>query len=348
MNLFGGSTLNRRVLLLFSIAAAFISLTGFSPVNKPVPFADAYHDGYQLVLWKHHDDATLKKIIARVQETGATHLTVPYFGCQSSITSADVGSCHVRDRETEQSVRAAQIAAMMGMDVSFLPIIVTPKWDWRALFDPIDVDGWFVSYKAWLKNMVQIANQVHAKEFIVGTEFTKLYRYEDRWSQLLKEFHELFAGPLIVTVNWDSIDHKFWKDADAIGISEYESLSSTENPSQAELDRGMQKVKSKLLRIANKWHRPLHLTEIGFPSTHAAALHPWLAESADGVDPQLQARCFEAFRNTWKNEPLLVRASIWATSDPGASDASWSFETIGKPAESSIRDLFSERAQLGN
>src|SRR5689334_12198490 len=78
----------------------FSSWCSAAPARAPVPFTDAGHDGYVLTLW----DAELPRevlatLFARMKDTGARHLTIPLFGCQSDPGSADVGSCQIASRE---------------------------------------------------------------------------------------------------------------------------------------------------------------------------------------------------------------------------------------------------------
>jgi hypothetical protein len=333
----GFAMLTLGVFFLFNSAQGWaFSEAAPVPVSPPaVPFTDAYHDGYVYVAWATYSDADLSKTIARVKQTGATHLT---------ITSSDVGACSVGSQE--QAIREAKIATAQGMGVTFLPIVTTPKWDWRGEFNPDDVDAWFVSYKAWLKGLAEIANQLQATDFVVGSELSILYDDESHWSDLLDEFHGIFNGPLIVTVNWSKLDYSFWSHADAIGISSYFPLSTSDSPTQDDLDAGMNSVKNQMLEVSHKWNRPIYITEIGFSSTKTAAKTPWLSDASDGVDQSLQAACFESIRRAWSSESSLARLSIWATGDLTSPDYSYSFETVGKLAEAPIAQFFAERSKL--
>jgi hypothetical protein len=71
---------------------------------------------------------------------------------------------------------------------------------------------------------------------VVGSEFTRLYRYDDRWKQVLRDVRQDFAEPLVIAVNWGDMEHTFWEEADAIGVSSYYPLSTQTDPSQTELD----------------------------------------------------------------------------------------------------------------
>lgn len=343
----------KAVTAVFGILAWFLgmaaALVGASPAGarEPMRFQDAYHDGYALVLWENTSVDELETKLARIRQTGATHLIIPYFGCQSDIHSSDVGSCQVLFR-TAANVLARDAIELGFTEVSYLPIVATPDWQWRGYFDPKDVDGWFKSYTAWIKGVARDAKKLGMKELVVGSEMTKLYRYEDQWKKVLAEVRTVFDGPLVLTVNWGDTDHSFWADADAIGVSAYYPLSDNVNPTQDELDAAWQARRAEFHALSNQWQRPIHITETGYSSVSSAAHTPWAAAPGDTSDLALQARCFEAFRKAWSGDRSLVRANIWATEveSPDSGGFSMSFETIGKPAEEVLKRFFSERLDL--
>jgi hypothetical protein len=331
-----------QAMLIFVIF--FASLFG-SRAQAFTPLQNQHKDGYVFVLWSSYTDDAINAMLERISQTSAKFLTIPYFGCQTTITSSDVGACSVGSQD--QAVHEAELAIAKGFQVTFLPIIATPTWEWRGTFQPTDVNAWFASYQAWLQNLVQIANSLHMSELIVGSEFSLLYQYESQWSALLKSLRPIYAGSLIVTVNWgNDIDYSFWADADAIGISTYFPLTQVPNPTQDELDAGMLANRNLIMSISQKYSRPLYFAEIGFPSTNVAASSPWQALASDGSNFQLQADCYQSFLKVWGNEPGLARASVWATGDLTDSGYATSFETLNKPAEIPIRAFFQARNSL--
>jgi len=334
-----------RIGLYFSLVV-FSLFVFFSQAQATVPFQDPYQDGFVFVTWATYADADLSKMLSRVRQTGSQHITIPYFGCQSSKTSNDVGACSVGSQE--QALRVAKLARNMGFGATFLPIVVTPKWDWRGEFEPSDIDAWFASYKAWLKGLAQISSDLGMSELVVGSEFSKIYEYGSRWSDLLNEFHALYKMPLVVTVNWSKLDYSFWAQADAIGVSVYFPLTAQDTATQNDLDAGAMEIKNKIMKVSKKWNLPLYFTEFGFPSTKLAAKAPWQAQASDGEDMDQQHACFEAFRKAWGEEKTLVRAMVWATSDLNATDYHFSYEILGKPAEESVATFFSSRNELSH
>jgi hypothetical protein len=340
----------------FSIA--FLSCARAAYARTPIPFTNPGKDGLVLVLWSDYTDAAIQQMLERIKQTGTTTISLPLFGCQTSITSSDVGACSLvasqfEDKtlgkqlaaERDTAIHLAQLAIAAGLQPVFLPIIATPKWDWRGFFDPTDVNAWFQSYDIWIKGVAQDANQLGMKELIVGSEFTKLYAYGSNWSSLLADVRTTFSGPLIVTVNWGQLDFGFWDQADAIGVSEYYPITSLDNPTQAELDQGAQSVKQSIMSAGEKYGRPIYLTEVGFPSTVNGAKVPWQIFEADPSDFALQAQCFQAFSNAWSNEPQLARSFVWATGDLSDPQYANSYEILGKPAEAVMKSFFAARAQ---
>lgn len=307
--------------------------------RTPVPFVDAGQHGYVLMLWKDPTPQELDTVLDRIEQSGSKHLTVPYFGCQSTIHSSDVGACELKNRMNASLI--ARQAVVRGFNVSFLPIVATPKWDWRGFFEPTDVEAWFRSYTQWVKKLAREARELGMKELVVSTEFSKLYRHENQWRRLLEEVRAEFGGPLVITTNWDDLKHHFWDAADAIGMSGYFPLSESEQPSQAELDAAWRLRRVELSALAKKWNRPLHLTEVGYPSVPTAAKTPWAYDGRTS-DFAVQARCFEAFRKAWSGDPALARVNIWATEGGNAALPSFSygFEPLGKPAEDILRRFF--------
>jgi hypothetical protein len=277
-----------------------------------------------------------------MKATGARHLTIPVLGCQTAPASEDVGACVVASRA--RALDLARAGRDAGLTVGFLPIVEGKRWEWRGEFEPDDRARWFERYTRWIVDLARDARRVGASELCVGTELTRLYRHAEEWSRVLAEVRGEFSGPLVVTVNWSDLDLGFWGDADAIGVSAYHPLASHGGASQEELDAGWRAIRDAIRRVARAHERPVHISEIGYPSMTHAAERPWDGATESPPDPDLQARCFEAFRRAWEGDRDLVRVNVWAAGDPRVPDP-LGFGTFGKPAEAVIRRMFRERAR---
>ena len=346
------------LLCLFVLPVVFPT---FLWAREPVPFSHLYQDGYVLLIWNERvSDSEIESTFLRLKAAGAQHLTLPFFGCQTNLKSTDVGSCQVRS--IEFSIHLAERAIANGFRVSLLPILVTQDWEWRGFFEPHDVKAWFLSYTRWILEIAKEAERLGTEEFVVGSEFSRLNRYEQQWESVVRAVRNVFKGPLILTVNWDEPERGFWDSVDAIGVSAYFPLSERVNPTQEELDSAWLKRRESLTRLSQRWQRPLYFTELGYFNASSAARTPWAPHPGDLRDEDLQARCFKAFKKAWGDVRELARFSVWSVhpegagfyGDPGLSGPRFVSEILpsitdnplGNPAEKILRELFLKRLNL--
>jgi hypothetical protein len=288
----------------------------------------------------------LDSMFQRLKKAGTRHIEVVFTGCQTDIHSSDVDGCQLRDWSFMVSVLDRSIAN--GFDTTILPLMVTAHYEWRGFFDPTDVDTWFKNYTRWILKVAALAESRKLKEQVIGTEYKILQKYESQWRSVITEVRKVYHGPLIYTGNWDQLDVPFWDAVDAVGISAYFPLSTEKDPPQADLNKAWAELKTKLLALAAKWNRPLHMTEVGYVSGATTAATPWHTPAGDIPDEPLQMRCFEAFRQAWKGEKNLVRASVWATSGPESAGVDVSADPVGRQAEATLNAFFQERAGLAH
>lgn len=304
-----------------------------------------YNDGYIPVLWHWNastPDTQFNTILDRLAHSPSRNLTFPVIGCQSTITSDDIGDCAAQAPET--MFHLAKLAQNRGFKVTFLPIMMTVTWQWRGFFDPARPAEWFKNYEAWLLGILSRARAMglRPQEFIAGTEFVKLYRYEAQWSALIANLRQHFNGPITLTANWDSLDHGFWRDTDSIGVSAYFPLfrDITRRPTQTELTQAWVEIRDRLLALSRKYSKPIHLTEIGYTASPLTAVKPWepvsLEYQQSGATPDyaLQAMCYRAFFETWKDvgAAALARVNFWSVGDLSVPSEAWNHNVLGTPA----------------
>jgi hypothetical protein len=323
-------------IVLFNFGAAAGS------IHTPREFKNPYHDGYVLTLWNSsYTDEELDQILQRIKTAGARHVSVAHFGCQTDLKSADVDGCE--NRPYDLTLRAVVRAQQLGFDVSLLPLMATRDWKWRGYFDPTDLNLWFENYTKWITKIAADAEKLKLNELVVGSEFSILQKHTDKWRAVIQEVKKVFSGPIVFTVNWDSLKIGFWDEADAIGVSAYFSLSKSTDPTQKELDKGWEQRKQTLIALSNEHSRPIHITEFGYTNTNTTASTPWYTAPDAKRDDQLQARCFEAFRRNWKSESKLVRANVWSVNEAGESKNEITGSPIGKPAEGVLKEYFERK-----
>jgi len=302
-----------------------------------------------IFLWPHKEfnPKIYNQYLTSIAQLGAKRIVIPYWGCQKSKTASDAAGCQIASPTMIR--QQAEIAMAKGFTVSFLPIVATQTRDWRGDFEPENIELWFSTYTTWIQGVAEVAEELHMPEFVVATEFKKLYKYESHWRQLLKDVRSVFKGPLIITANWDDLNLPFWDAVDAIGFSYYFPLAKSKNPTDLELDQSHLAHKKMLLALSQKYRKPLHMTEIGYPSLDSAAMEPWFFPSplkkSTPPNLELQKLCFESFVRIWGNEPRVIHTGFWQINHPEGAYAPYNFEILGKPIAEAIANYLKLRAR---
>jgi hypothetical protein len=149
---------------------------------------------------------------------------------------------------------------------------------------------------------------------------------------------EVYHGKLTYAANWDREFEgiAFWDALDFAGVQAYFPLSEKSDPTLEELMAGWRKPIAVLERVAGEIHRPVVFTEIGYKSADRASVEPWRWGTDDHVNPEQQARCYEAmFRAAWR-KPWFRGAFFWKWYphfDTSRSSEDKNFTPQGKPAE---------------
>ncbi|MBX9765961.1 MAG: hypothetical protein K2X47_01705, partial [Bdellovibrionales bacterium] len=242
--------LKRLILLGFLFATQLLTVPATAQLGLPGDISQIFSRGrfklgwvggnetraMILVIWDQKiSDRDLNGFVDRMLQSGARHIVIPVWGCQSNSVANDVGSCRVFDPNFH--MRQAWALQAKGLQTSFLPIVSTPQWEWRGMFRPSNLDHWFWNYKQWILKLAAQAKGLGQKQLVVATEFSKdLYQHTDRWKDVAREVRKAYQGKIIITTNWDQIDFGFWSELDAIGFSAYFPISPKANPTQEELN----------------------------------------------------------------------------------------------------------------
>lgn len=235
--------------------------------------------------------------------------------------------------ESEQGMlHLASVAHSLGMKVLLKPQV------WMRDGYPGDLQfsspsrerAWFRQYRQYLLHEAALAVRLHADIFCVGVEFSHLSRNEAAWRHLIAEVRTIYHGPLVYAANpGDEFEHlRFWDALDYIGLDEYYPL-----PDSLDTTTLVRRVQ----RVYERYHKPVLLTEVGFPSLRGANRQPW--EDASGedspaaLDLQLQARAYAAIFAAFYPQPWCAGMYWWkiGTNGFGGPDDG-SHTPWGKPA----------------
>jgi len=215
---------------------------------------------------------------------------------------------------------------------------------------------WEEGYRAYVLGAARVAEELGVGMFCIGTELNRLVdERPEFFRQLIADVREAYGGPVTYAANWDAYRRTpFWDQLDLIGIDAYFPLSSDPDASVAELEEAWAPIVEELEAFGARHERPILFTEFGYRSVEGAAGAQWRLPSerrtdASMVDPDIQARAYEALFRAWWDEPWFAGGFLWewhlATGDRGwrgdgggrvASARAAGFSIEDKPAESVV------------
>lgn len=284
--------------------------------------------------------------VKRLAATGATHAALVPTWYQPDIASSDLRPDVAKtpsDASLMAGVRALKAA---GMTPVIKPHVDVLDGSFRGLIRPTDYDTWFAAYTGMLVHYAQLAQSVGAPLFVIGDELTGVQGDRDRWPPLIAKIRAVFKGKLTYAANWDP-GYKsvpFWNLLDYVGIDDYTPLkTATDTPTVDELVAAWAPA-AQTLRDANaETGKPVLLTEIGYPARLGATQKPAAEDTSRPVDPQGQARAYEAAFRVLRALPFVAGIYWWdwATDDRtlAADGGAGSYDPAGKPAERVLRDF---------
>jgi hypothetical protein len=169
-------------------------------------------------------------------------------------------------------------------------------------------------------------------------------RFPDRWRALAREVRRAYKGKLTYSVNFDSHDSFTFGDClDVIGMNTYDPIAKHEAaPSAEQVRDAWWWIVNKARTLQARFHRPVMITEVGYPSRAGAHAGPWDFRTEKPVDLGLQdfllAGAFGVLRNWSDGEAVFYylygeNLNVKPVGGPGDR----TYAVWGKPAEATLR-----------
>jgi len=276
--------------------------------------------------------------------------------------SADSGEIQIATQgdiywgETDEGlVRTAQLARSFGIRTLLKPHLWVAGWHdtvWTGEIRMKSDDlwkAWFDSYRSFILHYAALAEKHGMEAMAVGTELQgATLGHEKEWREMIRQVREVYHGKLTYAANWDHEFEalEFWDALDFAGVQAYFPLSEKSDPTLEELVAGWEQPLAILRQVAERTRRPVVFTEVGYKSSDRASVQPWLWRTEDRVNPQQQARCYEAMlRSVW-DKPWFKGAFVWKWFphyDTSRSAQDNNFTPQGKPAEKILSLWYSSR-----
>ncbi len=206
--------------------------------------------------------------------------------------------------------------------------------DWKALE---------ASYSKFILEYAQVAQDVQAEIFCIGTELERFIdNRPDYWLKLIHEIKQVYKGKLTYAANWDEFKRTpFWGVLDFIGIDAYFPVSDSKTPTVEECLAGWEKHKNTVSTLSGKFDKPVLFTEYGYRSVDYAGKEPWRSDrSMTQVNLKAQTNTTKALFETFWKEDWFAGGFIWKwyhNHERAGGENNSRFTPQNKPVEALIK-----------
>lgn len=203
---------------------------------------------------------------------------------------------------------------------------------------------WEASYREYIVEFAQVAEDEKVDLFCIGTEFRiAVVKREKFWRQLIQDVREIYKGEITYASNWDNYEKvKFWDDLDYIGTDGYFPLSKEKEPELKKLLDGWKKQGQILKAFSEKWKKKIIFTEYGFRSIEYPDAVVENGEANLKPNMNNQKTAYRAFFQTIWGEDWFLGGFLWKwkfKENPGGeNDAQWTPQN--KPAAKLIQKYY--------
>jgi hypothetical protein len=306
--------------------------------------------GVALGLYSEDPEWSYADFLDEIKRVGASHvaIVVPYY----IKTTRDVELFeHPRFTVPLSTIeRTINDARQRGLEVILFPIQrVEDKSDggWRGTLAPRDRKQFYTNYTAWILRLARFAERLNVPLLSIGSELSSLDTDEAEWRAIVAAVRGVYRGKLTYSANWDHYHEVPFFDAlDYAGVTGYFELSPKElapdhDPPLEELIHSWREYHLRLMRWQHRIGKPLLLTEVGYLSQRGTAARPWNEGADEGIDLELQRRCYEAFRRVWDGEERLAGVYFWNWFGWGGPKSK-EYTPRNKPAEREVAAWYLE------
>lgn len=290
-----------------------------SETGAPGPAADVKHRGVSWVAGREIDPNVFRPLV----EGHVNWIVQTPFGWQRGLDAPEIGLATqggVLWGETDEGLRVtARLARRFGINTLLKPHLWVGR-AWRGeirMATEEEWDRWFESYRQFILHYARFAEAEGIAALCVGTELrSAVNERPEAWRRMIAEIRSVYHGKLTYAANWfaEYEEVSFWDVLDFIGIQAYFPLSDKPDPSLEDLAAGWKTHLERIEAVQARYGKPVLFTEIGYRSVSAAASRPWewpKRNEAVESDPDLQARCYQAFFETVWSKPWCAGAYWW-------------------------------------
>jgi hypothetical protein len=245
-------------------------------------------------------------------------------------------------------IHAARRAQERGMVVLWKPHLWIGHHSWPGdieMTTESDWQAWFRDYRRYVMHHAVLAEHAHAEWFAVGVELGKTVHRERDWRELIQAVRRVYSGRLTYAGNWwgDYEQVPFWDALDAICVDAYFPLAQERQADLATLKAGAHEAVRNLRAAAERWNRPVLLTEVGFAAREGAWASPH--EEGGTLSEADQRLAWQVLLSELGKPSWLWGIYAWKvfTHPTGEGLGKPDFRILGRPAEQVLRAYYASQ-----
>ena len=184
----------------------------------------------------------------------------------------------------------------------------------------------------------------------VGVELgSTTARFPEAWRGLIAQTRKQYQGPLVYAANWDEVPRvAFWDALDYIGAQFYAPLADVPDAPEAMMRQRLASHLGALEQVAQRTHRQVLFTEVGYKSIRGTAVQPHLwpehlpRDGATAVSNAAQEQAYKVFFGALARLDWVAGVYLWKWfSNPDSQEeGETGFSPRGKPAEAVVRAAY--------
>lgn len=336
-----------------SIAALLtcLLLTGFSTAS----FVEVPISKHRGVCWVAGPKKITEAELAKLSTLNINWISQTPFGWQRSPTSPEIVMHPTGEKiwwgESDEGIaETARLARAQNIKTLLKPHLWVGKgWPGDiAMSTEAGWDAWFSNYEKFILHYAELAERNHIDILCIGTELQRTISREKEWRTLIRKIKSVYHGRITYAANfhleYETIS--FWDELDFIGIQAYFPLAKTKDAQLDELLEGWKSPLESIEKVQMHFNKPVIFTEIGYRSTHDAAVEPWQwpnKEHSTQACYEAQAACYRAFFQSVWNKKWFAGVYFWKWYPQGPRRmGSIDFTPQNKPAEKVLLENFSK------
>ncbi|MFQ5639904.1 MAG: hypothetical protein ACE5IR_18145 [bacterium] len=311
------------------------------------------HEGYQI--YNGYLSRKSLESLSKAHALGTDWISLTPFGYLQNAHKPDYlrYSFGPGSENDESLLVAASYAKQLDMGVMLKPHILmwNPHWGWPGDIKMDSEEEWqnfFSFYYNWIRHYALLAEMADMDIFCIGVELMQTTRdHQKEWREIIKRVRQIYHGPIVYAANWwqELEQITFWDDLDYIGLNCYYPLSQKDSVTMADLKRGAADFLPTIEHIANKYRKPVLLTEVGFTSTSKNWKAPHKRKRGAALSFEDQAMCYRAtFEAFWDKKWLAgIYWWKWPTYLEYGGRHNNGFTPNAKPAENIVKEWYSNK-----